>query len=1033
MSVSEENLHENSQAAPRRVARRACLSCRKKKIKCEVPPSNDDSSTAKKGKSDERKEGRNNDKVACTNCSSLGIECVFVRSNRGGRRKKRQLGDVLSSESPLISNFDGREGVPASVNKDRRLSPFDDSSNFSKESGVERISSYMFDGEQSKFPDFSRLKPLSPTLSYLSSTTDGLNRLSLERSSRSEFFPRAYEYHNMYQPVYQHPINPPGIGLPLPLPPPPPSQASLHHMEPHYPHPYSYPPPLPPHHRHGPPPHHMHYESGPPHHLHHEAGPPAHHMHHPHHPHHPHHHRHHHRHHHPSYYTHLPHSPRSPPSEPHDHIYGMPMKSPRKPPSQASDTRLNFLNNKLKWEQNPQLVQDASRSQRQSSIGFGSELPSNRNETSFMTPGSRHAAFEKEKNFDKKGYQLRHSYRHLENEVKNGRLNENAERMRAVDKGYEKVNLPNSDLKGSLATPDTFLSYGYSRRSTDQDVSSPSPSVSTSSRSTSLTSKAGLNSSVIGGYSDVELAEYQLPPWKTLNKLIDFYYTYYQIRDQLFPSKEKFLKNFSLVTDSSLLHAMIAIISHNVDEDIESDELYWIARLKEYWDNLTDFGMLWYYSLLLKTPSYKNDMPNSLEAVKRIWELIQRNNYFETLKGSENLVLNARQRYERDIIIRLMWIYLVNKTIFLRFKEGYPYYRLSIINPDYKVAYDLHNFTNSIPLPANGFEYLNIKSDRSKWDRSDSSELSIEDSTAAIYCLVFFENILNKISNNELTEFLSIDRKLVSLVTEKVIIKKVEQKQIIINSTFLFTAFAIHEALLLQNLYPLTDLIIFKSTQHKFGSLRSGPPKKLLLLDNISIVDKFDLDKVPSIIDNMDDRQWISLVDILANIKDIVDLIELDPNVADFKIQIYANYHENVPIDDFTDVKQVWLKYTDFALVIACSLIPIMISLIVLTKFISFEGTLDGVLATYYAQNARERLENDRSSDEEKVGKKMKTISVDAKLLDVFEIDVLLKKLSNLIEFIKTKLSFDNDEVAKDTMLKINKVSHYLEELLNSL
>ncbi|CEP60284.1 uncharacterized protein LALA0_S01e07184g [Lachancea lanzarotensis] len=77
----------------RKVARRACLACRAKKIKCDgegsIPRSNTEL-------------GRN-EKEVCTNCAIAGIECVFVESQRGGRRQPRKLIATNDSQSLLLS------------------------------------------------------------------------------------------------------------------------------------------------------------------------------------------------------------------------------------------------------------------------------------------------------------------------------------------------------------------------------------------------------------------------------------------------------------------------------------------------------------------------------------------------------------------------------------------------------------------------------------------------------------------------------------------------------------------------------------------------------------------------------------------------------------------------------------------------------------------------------------------------------------------------------------------------------------------
>ncbi|AEY95726.1 FACR209Wp [Eremothecium gossypii FDAG1] len=60
----------------RKVARRACLACRDKKIRCDG----------------EARAERGGDPAVCSNCALQRLECVFVRSQRGGRRPpKKQL------------------------------------------------------------------------------------------------------------------------------------------------------------------------------------------------------------------------------------------------------------------------------------------------------------------------------------------------------------------------------------------------------------------------------------------------------------------------------------------------------------------------------------------------------------------------------------------------------------------------------------------------------------------------------------------------------------------------------------------------------------------------------------------------------------------------------------------------------------------------------------------------------------------------------------------------------------------------------
>ncbi|CAN6640181.1 hypothetical protein TRVA0_018S00430 [Trichomonascus vanleenenianus] len=63
----------------RTVSRRACLSCREKKIKCDGIQ-------------------------VCRNCAQLKIECVFVKSHRGGRRTLKNKSQAQPAPPPTLNN-----------------------------------------------------------------------------------------------------------------------------------------------------------------------------------------------------------------------------------------------------------------------------------------------------------------------------------------------------------------------------------------------------------------------------------------------------------------------------------------------------------------------------------------------------------------------------------------------------------------------------------------------------------------------------------------------------------------------------------------------------------------------------------------------------------------------------------------------------------------------------------------------------------------------------------------------------------------
>lgn len=93
-SASSASTASGSTNTKRPVAKHACLACREKKIKCdgEVLSLKQQNIMRERGEASEilytvADSGEIRHKQ-CTNCKNLGIQCIFVKSQRGGRKKK---------------------------------------------------------------------------------------------------------------------------------------------------------------------------------------------------------------------------------------------------------------------------------------------------------------------------------------------------------------------------------------------------------------------------------------------------------------------------------------------------------------------------------------------------------------------------------------------------------------------------------------------------------------------------------------------------------------------------------------------------------------------------------------------------------------------------------------------------------------------------------------------------------------------------------------------------------------------------------
>ncbi|KAK6202316.1 uncharacterized protein RJT21DRAFT_118325 [Scheffersomyces amazonensis] len=205
----------------RPVARRACLSCREKKIKCDGEPTTTIVSF----------DGSN--KIipqttrTCSNCKFLGIKCVFVQSNRGGRRKKR--GSMDGSASPTAT-------TPVIVtDQDKRLRLEEDTSPRTQHLMASDIQSQQHQ-LQHRVPQ-PPLPPPTHQLPHISHPVYGYNPPQIPNAYWKQPPPPPQHHQPPLQPIpvsalsshQPFPVQTAGLpfGHPGQPPPPPPSQPPL--------------------------------------------------------------------------------------------------------------------------------------------------------------------------------------------------------------------------------------------------------------------------------------------------------------------------------------------------------------------------------------------------------------------------------------------------------------------------------------------------------------------------------------------------------------------------------------------------------------------------------------------------------------------------------------------------------------------------------------------------------------------------------------------------------------------------------------
>lgn len=558
-------------------------------------------------------------------------------------------------------------------------------------------------------------------------------------------------------------------------------------------------------------------------------------------------------------------------------------------------------------------------------------------------------------------------------------------------------------------------------------------------------------------FENSELEKYDLPLWEILDKLLDYYYTHNHINHQILTKREIFLSRISLKNDSPVLHAIIATVCLDNQQYVRPDEEYWMDRAYKYWDDLNDFGMLLCYSLFAKTFHLKYNQKKFIEASIKIYEIISYNRYLEIFHN--NLKLNSRQTYERELVVRMIWNYWAHHLVIFRFNQGYPYFKLSMTNneQDFKLNFEIDNYYDKLMLPLNNEDHLQLENleNRITWKNlSDISQVKFDDAGSVVYAVKLLENVMNNISKNDLTADISkvdldITKEFFHYIESNLFINKNEEYEsgtMIINSGTLLSNFVAKLAIIIQNSCIFKNILIFKPYLYNFtNSKQQATNSRIELFNDISMNDIINLEELPKSL-NLQQNEWKSLLELYKNALDIVRLIEIGegklPNGTDsYSIAIgvtetsitshYPNNKQQWWKDKSltTKGKETWIKFPKFSLEVACCLISVLPSLIVLTKFVKLAKKDEDLEITIVCKPG----DNPDSAIN-------KTVIIpnysylDQDLIKLFELEDLLNRFSKVVNFIQFKLQMgNNNELLTETVSRMNKRSHYLEEILNNI
>lgn len=526
-------------------------------------------------------------------------------------------------------------------------------------------------------------------------------------------------------------------------------------------------------------------------------------------------------------------------------------------------------------------------------------------------------------------------------------------------------------------------------------------------------------------FFDLELDEYRLPPWDILEKHIDLYYIKNHPKHQILPAKSILLRNISLKFDSSILHAILATIASS-DSSI-GNQKYWISMFENFSDTLDDFGFLLGYSLVLACADTIFQPTRYREVSLKIWNIIKQKKFIETTNTTQPL--NSRQNFKTEVTIRIIWRYWCQLVVWCRFRQGWPYSNLCTTYNEFALSNEIDCYTNNLTLPLSGIDHLSLQGKRLTWHALNNVNFEtdlIPDTNILILCFKFFEVVLNRISNKEKSSEVLQNNQLIQYTYKHIWEVKEGEKLLVINTSFLLSAFLLKVADLIQWAGSISDILVFGL--HRYTN---EADTLTTFIDEFSMASLLNFEDLPKALEGISEFQWSCLFSALNTILDIVKLLRLGEGRITGRVgtltpvlgptlvsQDSADHWWSAPELRY-DATETWYSFPEFSLNAACSALSILCSIIVLTRFIKCHE-VDSKLKVGFHRTKKEKL---------------LSLDYNEKIMFYFNEAFLIGVLSILINFIKRKILMHNDdqEVIEGTKRMINKVSHYLEEILDNL
>ena len=285
-------------------------------------------------------------------------------------------------------------------------------------------------------------------------------------------------------------------------------------------------------------------------------------------------------------------------------------------------------------------------------------------------------------------------------------------------------------------------------------------------------------------------------------------------------------------------------------------------------------------------------------------------------------------------------------------------------------------------------------------------------SNSVIISAKILEGVMTKISNEELTNDDLLDntpfnRSFIKNISNKFVTIDHTRKLLIIDTGYLLSNFIFKTAEILQRFYLLDDILIFKLAKLINYTGRSGSDFIPLICEvDVSDIAKFENEgNGPRILESITEEKWTMIFSLIQTTLNFIRMVELiDHEKSDQELDSYLVavgpteegesgsgqiWFENSHLQ--TTIKEAWLKFPDFTLVAACTVLSVICNLVMLTKYIKVQkppanGDSSASIRIIFLESSLE---------------KNFSIPVDDEEIIEFNYENLLKRLSTLVEFIK--------------------------------